>query len=311
MNAPLWIWLLLCAVLVVAIVVDLVTLRGEVRLRAAVFWNVVWLTLGLAFTIPVWTAQGGTTGQEYLTGYLLERSLSLDNVFVFAVIFGYFVVPPELQPRALLWGVLGALVFRAIFIFAGAGLLATLHWMIYVFGAFLIATGIRLALVDESDVDPGRNIFLRGLKRFFTISDDYRGHALTTRINGRFAVTPMVAVLLVIASTDVVFAIDSIPAVFGVTDDLFVVLAANAFSVMGLRALYFLLADLLGRFEYLKWGLALVLVLVGVKMVLSDVWHVPAWLTLVTVAVVITASALVSLLRPTDPPGGAGAQARV
>ena len=281
------------------------TLRGTVRLRAAVFWNVLWLALGLAFVIPVWIAQGGTTGQEYLTGYLLERSLSLDNVFVFAVIFGYFAVPEELQPRALLWGVLGALVFRAIFIFAGAGLLAALHWMIFVFGAFLIATGIRLALVDESEVDPSRNIFLRGLRRFYTISDEYHGHALTTRLRGDLVLTPMVAVLLVIASTDVVFAIDSIPAVFGVTDDLFVVLAANAFSVMGLRALYFLLADLLGRFEYLKWGLALVLVLVGVKMVLSDVWHVPAWLTLATVAIVISVSALLSLRRPPrGPPGG-------
>lgn len=301
-------WTILIGVVAAMLVVDLLTLRGRVSLRSAVAWNIVWLGLGLAFTAPVWALDGRVSGQEYLAGYLLERSLSLDNVFVFAVIFAYFAVPLDIQPRALLWGIAGALVLRAIFIVIGAGLLATLHWMIYVFGAFLVITAIRLALTDDESVDPSRNVALRLLRRVVPLSDRFEGTRLTVHRGGVLMATPMVAVLAVLATTDLLFAVDSIPAIFAVTDDLFIVFAANAFSVLGLRAMYFLLADMMGRFEYLKYGLAAVLATVGAKMLLSDIWHVPIWLTLLSIVVLIGGAVLISLVLTSDakrpgPPG--------
>jgi tellurite resistance protein TerC len=302
MNAELWIWTILIVVVTAGIAIDLMTLRGRVNLRQALIWTAVWTTLGVAFTAVMWGWKGATPANEYLTGYILERSLSFDNVFVFAVIFAYFAVPPELQTRALMWGVIGALVLRGIFIVVGAGLLETFAWMIFVFGGFLVVTGIRLALTDEETTDPGKNLALRLFRRVVPVSTAYAGNALTVREAGRRVATPMVAVLLVIATTDLVFAVDSIPAIFAVTDDAFIVFAANAFAIMGLRALYFVLADMIDRFHYLKYGLAAILVIVGVKMMTEDLFHVDPWVILVLVAAIVGGSMLFSLLatRPAE-----------
>jgi tellurite resistance protein TerC len=304
MDVPVWVWVALFAILTLAIVVDFLTLKGKVSLTAALVWSAAWTALGLAFTFVVADALGNTAGQEYATGYLLERSLSLDNVFVFAVIFGYFAVPAALQTRALMWGVIGALVFRAIFIVVGAGLLETFHWMIFVFGGFLVITGIRLALAKEETTDPSRNVGLRLLKRLMPTTDAYEGNKVFTRRNGILMATPMLGVLVVIATTDVIFAVDSIPAIFAVTDDPFIVFAANAFAVMGLRALYFVLADLIDRFVYLKYGLAVILVLVGAKMLGQDLYHTPAWAILVAVIIIIGGAILASFLATRGDPEG-------
>jgi tellurite resistance protein TerC len=295
MDAELIVWIALVSVVGVGITIDLISLRGEVSLRASLIWTAIWTVLGVGFTVVVWRLKGVDPGNEYLTGYLLERSLSFDNVFVFAVIFSYFAVPPGLQTRALMWGVIGALALRGIFIVIGASLLETFAWMIFVFGGFLVITGVRLAFTDEESADPGKNLALRLFRRVVPVSAHYAGDRLTVVEAGRRIATPMVAVLLVIATTDLIFAIDSIPAIFAVTDDPFIVFAANAFAIMGLRALYFVLADMMHRFEYLKYGLAAVLVLVGLKMILQDLWHIPAWGVLLLVLLLVGGSILWSL----------------
>lgn len=296
MNADFWIWTILIGVVTGGIVIDLVTLRGRVALRQALIWTGIWTALGVGYAAVVWGWKGSTSANEYLTGYILERSLSFDNVFVFAVIFAYFAVPPELQTRALMWGVIGALALRGLFIVIGAELLENFAWMIFVFGGFLVITGVRLAFSDEETTDPSKNIALRLFRRAVPVSSSYAGNALTAFERGRRIATPMVAVLLVIATTDLIFAIDSIPAIFAITDDPFIVFAANAFAIMGLRALYFVLADMIDRFHYLKYGLAAILVIVGIKMITEDIIHIPPWVVLLTVAVIVGGSMLISLL---------------
>jgi len=296
MTADLWIWTILIVVVSAGILIDLFTLRGKVGLRPALAWTGIWTTLGLAFTGAMWFWKGADPANEYLTGYVLERSLSFDNVFVFAIIFTYFAVPAELQTRALMWGVLGALVLRGVFIVIGSELLESFAWMIFVFGGFLIITGVRLAFSDEETADPSKNLALRLFRRVVPVSGEYSGNSLTVRQAGKLLATPMVAVLIVIATTDVMFAIDSIPAIFAITDDAFIVFAANAFAVMGLRALYFVLADMMHRFEYLKYGLAAVLVVVGLKMMTEDFVHIDAWLVLLGVLVLVGGSCVISLM---------------
>ena len=245
--------------------------------------------------------QGPDAGGEYLAGYLIEKSLSIDNIFVFALIFGYFSVPAAYQHRVLFWGVFGALVLRAVFIAAGATLLEQFHWTIYVFGAFLVFTGIRMALQRDDHVDPGKNPVLRAFRRVVPVTPDYRGQRFTVREAGRRLATPLLAVLVVVETTDVIFAVDSIPAIFAVTSDTFLVFTSNAFAILGLRALYFLLAGMMERFTYLKMGLAAVLVFVGAKMLIADVYHVPIWASLAVIAGCIGASIGVSLRRTAAP----------
>jgi tellurite resistance protein TerC len=298
MDAELIVWIALVSVVGVGITIDLISLRGEVSLRASLIWTAIWTVLGVGFTVVVWRLKGVDPGNEYLTGYLLERSLSFDNVFVFAVIFSYFAVPPGLQTRALMWGVIGALALRGIFIVIGASLLETFAWMIFVFGGFLVITGVRLAFTDEESADPGKNLALRLFRRVVPVSAHYAGDRLTVVEAGRRIATPMVAVLLVIATTDLIFAIDSIPAIFAVTDDPFIVFTSNIFAILGLRAMYFLLADIADRFHLLKYGLALVLVFIGAKMLVLDVYKIPIALALGIVAIIIAASVVASLLVP-------------
>jgi tellurite resistance protein TerC len=297
-NPPLWAWIALILAVPVLASIDLLLFgRGQVvvPMRKALVWSTAWVSLGLSFALLLGFTSGSTAAGEYLSGYLVELSLSIDNLFVFAVIFGYFAVPKEIQPRVLLFGVIGALVFRGLFIAIGAAALSAAGWVIYIFGAFLIFTGYRLARSTGEHVDPSKNKLLVLVKRFIPSVDDYRGNRVFIRENGRRLATPVLGVLLVVASTDVVFAIDSIPAIFAVTDEAFIVLAANVFAVLGLRALYFVIVGSLDRFQYLNYGLAVVLGLVGIKMLLSDVYHPPIYVTLGAVILVLATAVLASL----------------
>jgi tellurite resistance protein TerC len=281
--------------------VDLLVFHKEahaVSTREAAIWSVVWVTLGLSFGVVVWLWQGPDAGGEYLAGYLIEKSLSVDNIFVFALIFGYFAVPAKYQHRVLFWGVVGALVLRAGFIAAGATLLDRFSWTVYVFGAFLLVTGVRMARQRDDHVDPSRNPMLRLLRRRVPMTEGYEGQRFVVRRAGRLLATPMLAVLVVVETTDVVFAVDSIPAIFAVTDEPFLVFTSNAFAILGLRALYFLLAGMISRFAYLKIGLAAVLAFVGVKLLLTHVVHMPIWLSLGVIAGILGIALVASLVRP-------------
>jgi len=305
MQVDIWIWAAFCAFIVAMLVLDLFVVHRdahEVSLREAGTWSAIWVALGLAFGGILWWWQGAQIAGQYFAGYVIEKSLSIDNIFVFALVFGYFAVPKRYQHRVLFWGVFGALVFRAIFIAAGATLLESFHWMIYVFGAFLIFTGIKMARSRGHTLDPSKNPLLRLVRGVIPITDDYVGQRLLLRRAGRWVATPLLAVLVVVETTDVLFAVDSIPAIFAVTDEPFLVFTSNAFAILGLRALYFLLADMIDRFAYLKLGLAAVLVFVGAKMVLTDVYKVPIGVSLLVIATLIGVSVLVSLrVRPSDP----------
>jgi tellurite resistance protein TerC len=293
---PLWAWGVTLAVLAVLIVIDLVLTRGpESSLRAAAIESALWFGAALAFGAVLWLWRGPVTGSQYLAGYLLERALSLDNVFVFVLLFVSMRIPPELQKRILFLGVVGALVLRGVFIAAGGALIESVSWIFYVFGAMVLLAGARMFRAGEGG--SGDNFAVRGLRRVLPVTEHYDGNRLLTRVSGRAMATPLLVALVAIAVTDVVFALDSIPAVFGVTRDLFVVFTSNAFAVLGLRALYFLLAGSADRFVYLKPGIALLLVFIGVKMLLYDVVHIPIWVSLVVIAVVAGGAIGASLWR--------------
>jgi tellurite resistance protein TerC len=282
---PVWAWAATLAVLAVLIVVDLALTRGpENGLRAAAVESALWIAAALAFGAVLWLWRGPAIGSQYLAGYLLERALSVDNVFVFVLLFASMRVPAELQRRILFLGVVGALVLRGVFIAAGGALIESVSWIFYVFGAMVLLAGARMFRAGEGG--SGNNLAVRGLRRVLPVTEQYDGRRLITRAGGRALATPLLVALVAIAVTDVVFALDSIPAVFGVTSDLFVVFTSNAFAVLGLRALYFLLAGSADRFVYLKPGIALLLVFIGVKMLLYDVVHIPIWASLVVIAVV-------------------------
>ncbi len=273
----------------------------EVRVREALLWTMVWISLALVFNVAVYFWFGSERAMEFLTGYLIEKALSVDNIFVFLVLFSYFAVPPALQHRVLFWGIVGALVMRAVFILLGAALLQNFHWVIYIFGGFLVLTGVKLLLQRGSDVHPERNPLFRQFKRLIPAVAEYRGSRFTVVENGKRYATPLLLVLIAIEATDIVFAVDSIPAVFAVTRDPFIVYTSNIFAILGLRALYFVLAGVMGKFHYLKVGLALVLVFVGVKMTITDIYRVPIAVSLFVIALLLAGSVLLSLLRPHAP----------
>jgi tellurite resistance protein TerC len=268
----------------------------DVSVREALTWSIVWVTLALGFNALVWHWFGPTKGLEFLTGYLIEKALSVDNVFVFIVVFSFFAVPAAYHHRVLFWGILGAIVMRAIFIFAGAALLERFHWIIYVFGAVLVLTGVKLYRERHERMDPGKNVVLRIFKRFVPSVDEYHGQRFTIVQNGRRVATPLLAVLVVIEATDLIFAVDSIPAIFAVTRDPFIVYTSNIFAILGLRAMYFLLAGVMDRFRYLKPGLALILVFVGIKMMIVDVYKIPIGVSLAIVAGILAVAIGASLL---------------
>jgi TerC family integral membrane protein len=295
---PVWAWAATFGVLAVLIAADLVLMsRIGDSLRAAAVESALWLGAALAFGGVVWLWRGPAIGSEYLAGYLLERALSVDNIFVFVLLFVSLGVPAQLQRRILFLGVVGALVLRGAFIAAGGALIERVSWIFYVFGAIVLVAGARMFRSGEGSGSSGDNLAVRGLRRVLPVSERYDGSRLLTRVSGRRAATPLLVALVAIAVTDVVFALDSIPAVFGVTRDLFVVFTSNAFAVLGLRALYFLLAGSADRFVYLKPGIALLLVFIGVKMLLYDVVHMPVWVSLVVIAAVGVGAVGASLWR--------------
>ncbi|MEV7802779.1 TerC family protein [Microbispora sp. NPDC088329] len=293
MSVPLWVWAAVLAVILAMLAVDLFAHRRAhvVGTREALTWSGLWIALGLGFGAVVWLAWGPEAGGEYLAGYLIEKSLAVDNVFVIALLFSFFAVPRELQHRVLFFGVLGALVFRAAFIGAGAVLLDRFHWILYVFGAFLLYTGVKMARHSAIEVHPGRNPVLRAMRRLIPVTDSYQGQRFLVRRDGRdgrdgrgrWAATPLLAVLVAVETSDIVFAVDSIPAIFAVTSEPFLVFTSNAFAILGLRAMYFLLAGAMHRFGYLRYGLAAILVFVGAKMLLADVYKIPVWLSLMVI----------------------------
>jgi tellurite resistance protein TerC len=302
---PVWAWAATFGVLAVLIAADLVLMsRIGDSLRAAAIESALWLGAALAFGAVVWLWRGPAIGSQYLAGYLLERALSVDNIFVFVLLFVSLQVPAALQRRILFLGVVGALVLRGVFIAAGGALIERVSWIFYVFGAIVLLAGARMFRSGEGHgAGPGGSggsrdsLAVRGLRRVLPVSEHYDGGRLLTRTAGRLTATPLLVALVAIAVTDVVFALDSIPAVFGVTRDLFVVFTSNAFAVLGLRALYFLLAGSADRFVYLKPGIALLLVFIGVKMLLYDVVHMPVWVSLVVIAAVGGGAVAASLWR--------------
>jgi TerC family integral membrane protein len=277
-----------------------------VGVREALVWTVVWIALSLLFNLGVWLRFGPERGLEFLTGYVIEKALSVDNLFVFLVIFSAFAVPPALQHRVLFWGILGAMALRGVFIFIGAALIHSFAWVMYVFGAFLLYTGAKLLVKRAAEVTPERNPLFHAFRRLVPSVPDYRGSRFTVVEAGRRYATPLLLVLAAVELTDIAFAVDSIPAIFGISADPFIVYTSNIFAILGLRALYFVLAGMMGRFCYLNTGLALVLMFVGAKMLLAE-WHkMPIGLSLVVVASLLTGSIAASLLWPPSPKKASG-----
>ncbi len=302
MDVTIGFWLGFIAFVLVMLALDLGVFHRkahEVSMREAAAWSVAWVTLAMVFNAGVLWLWGRDAALEFLTGYLIEKSLSIDNIFVFVMIFSYFSVPAIYQHRVLFWGVLGALVMRGVFIAAGAYVLQQFHWVIYVFGAILLLTGVKMA--RRVDVyDPTKNLLVGLAKRFLPLTPRYDGDRFWTRENGRRVATPLLLVLLLVEFTDLVFAVDSIPAIFAVTQEPFLVYTCNVFAILGLRSMYFLLAGIVHRFVYLKYGLAAVLVFVGTKMMLIDVYKIPVGVSLAVISLLIGASVALSLLLAHD-----------
>ncbi len=314
-DVPPWAWALLVAGIGVLLIADLLIVHRRphaVTVREAAIESAVWITLGLSFTAVIAGWAGGDAAGEYITGYVIEKSLSVDNVFVWAVLLSYFAVPPAYQFRVLFWGIFGALAMRAAFIFAGVAVLERFEWVLYVFGAFLVVTAIRIARHRETEVHPEHNPVLRLMRRVVPSTTEYDGQKLFTRRTGMLLATPLFVVLVLIETTDVVFAVDSVPAILAVSREPFIVFSSNAFAILGLRALYFLLAGMAGRFRYLNLGLGTILGFVGVKMLLADVYHLPIWLSLTVIGIALTSSVIGSLIadhRERDDPTAKDASA--
>ena len=268
-----------------------------IKIKEALIWSGVWISMALMFNALVYHWYGEQKALEFLTGYLVEKSLSVDNIFVFVLVFRYFQIPPIYQHKVLFWGILGALVMRVIFIFAGVALIEKFHWTVYLFGIFLIYTGYKMFSEKDKKLEPEKNIFIRLVKRFIPISQEIQSDKFFVRQNGRVHATRLFLVLLFIEATDLIFAVDSIPAILAITQDEFMVYTSNVFAILGLRSLYFALAHLIDRFVYLTYGLALILVFVGVKMVFIDVFKIPVFISLLVIAFVISASVILSFLK--------------
>ncbi len=293
------VWILLLTGIIAMLLVDLFLHRDAhvIGVREAAWWSALWVSIGLAVGAAIWWAYGSEFGMQYFAGYVIEKSLAVDNVFVWAVIFSYFAVPRQYQHRVLFYGVVGALVFRVIFIAGGSWLISSFAWVLYIFSVFLIATGIRMLIQRNEHIDPSRSRTLRLFRRFIPTTDEYEGQKFFTRRNGVLMATPLLAVVVVVEVTDIIFAVDSIPAIFAVTQEPFLVFASNALAILGLRAMYFLLADLMHRFVYLKIGLSLVLVWVGIKMIVSHaIVKIPTPISLGIVIAIIAISVVASLI---------------
>jgi len=298
MSGPLshWIVFLIAVAALLAIDLGILGRRPEpMSTKKALLWSGVWITLGLSFSLAVWAWRGAVAAQEYLAGYLIEESLSIDNLFVFLLVFGSLGIALRQQRKVLFWGIFGAIVMRGLFIFAGVAVLERFAWVMYVFGALLVFTAVKLLRSHGAQVDPQRNPLVRLARRFFPVATDYSGNAFTVRRAGARMLTPLALALVAVESADLVFAVDSVPAVLAVSDDAFVVFTSNVAAILGLRSLYFALAGSLERFEYLSWGLAVVLGFVGAKMLLADVVHIPIFTSLTVIVIAVGGSIVASL----------------
>jgi tellurite resistance protein TerC len=300
MSSQVWVWVAFNLFVLVMLAVDLGVVHRrshEVKLTEALVWSGVWIALALLFNVGVYYWYGPQPALEFLTGYLIEKSLSVDNIFVFLLLFSYFRVPPVCQHKVLFWGILGALVMRAIFIVAGISLLQQLHWVIYVFGALLILTGIKMVTEKDKEIHPEKNPVLKLFRRLVPVTEHHHEDRFLVKQGGRYAATPLSLVLLVVETTDVIFAVDSIPAILAITVDPLIVYTSNVFAILGLRALYFALAGVIRRFHYLHYGLSAILVFVGVKMLLTDIYKFPIAVVLGVVASILLIAVVVSVVR--------------
>jgi tellurite resistance protein TerC len=302
-----WLWFGFIAFVLAMLALDLGVFHKkdhEISVKEALVWTGVWISLALLFNVGIYYWFGVERALEFLSGYVIEKALSVDNIFVFIVVFSVFAVPAKLQHRVLLWGILSALVLRAVFVVLGAALLTRFHWLGYVFGAFLVFTGIKLLVQREGDVDPRKNPLFKLFRRVMPSVDEFHEGRFTIVQAGKRYATPLLLVLIAIETTDIVFAMDSIPAIFAVTRDPFIVFTSNIFAILGLRALYFALAGMMDKFHYLKIGLSLVLMFVGAKMLLAGLYKIPIWASLAIIAALLAGSVIASLLRrpPNDPP---------
>jgi len=298
-------WLGFTAFVLAMLALDLGVFHRTARtisVKEALVWTGVWISLSLLFNLGVYHWFGAQSALEFLTGYVIEKALSVDNIFVFIVVFSVFAVPSQYQHRVLFWGILGALVMRALFIVLGAALIQRFHWIMYVFGAFLVYTGIKLLTQSHEEVHPEKNPLFRLFRRFVPSVSEYHGSRFIVVKDGARYATPLLLVLVAIEATDILFAVDSIPAIFAVTTDPFIVYTSNIFAILGLRALYFALAGMMEKFHYLKVGLALVLSFVGIKMLISTIYPVPILVSLGVIVTLLAGSVVLSWLRPPPPP---------
>ncbi|MEO6872947.1 MAG: TerC family protein [Chthoniobacterales bacterium] len=304
MSVSIWFWVAFHIGVFGALAIDLLSFRGPhtITLRSAVWRSLIWVALSLAFNVVVWRWQGADQAIDFFTGYLIEYSLSVDNIFVFVLIFAYFRVPPQYEHRVLIWGILGALVMRALMIWLGVTLVAKFHFVLYIFGAFLLFTGLRMLGGRSEQLDLENNFILRMTRRLLPVTSDYHGPKFFALVGGRRMLTPLALVLIVIDVMDLVFAVDSIPAVLAITQDTFIIYTSNICAILGLRSLYFLLANLVTRFVYLRIGLAIILCFVGVKMITSNWFHIPNWLSLTVILAVLLFTILVSVLATRGQP---------
>lgn len=301
MATNLWFWIGFLVFVLAMLALDLGVFHRkahEISVREAAAWSATWIALALLFAGGIYLYAGHVPATEFLTGYLIEKSLSVDNIFVIAMIFSYFAVPMRLQHRVLFWGILGALAMRGLFIALGAFLIATFHWIMYVFGALLLVTGIRMAMREEKPFDGEHNPVIRLARKVIPLTPEYHGEHFFVRDGARRLATPLFLALLLVEVTDILFAVDSIPAIFAVTSDTFLVFTSNVFAILGLRSLYFLLAGMVTRFHLLRYGLAAILVLVGAKMALATVIEIPSLVSLIAIAVILTISVVASWYFP-------------
>lgn len=298
MDTPISWWIAFNVFVLLMLALDLGVFHRkshEVRFREAFLWSVVWISLAIAFNGLIWHKLGAELGLQFLTGYLVEKSLSVDNIFVFLLVFNYFHVPGKYQHKVLFWGILGALIMRAIFIFAGVALITRFHFMIYIFGAFLVLTGIKMALMKDKKLEPEKNPVIKLFRRLVPVTEDYENGHFFVKRDGRTFATPLMVTLIFIEISDLIFAVDSIPAILAISQDPFIVYTSNVFAILGLRSLYFCLAGFMNMFRYLSLGLAAVLVFIGSKMLLEDLIHIPVPLSLSMIGLLLAAAVMASL----------------
>ena len=300
-----WLWVGFNVFVLLMLLLDLSVFHRkshEVKIKESLIWTCVWITLALIFNYGVYYFLGKQKALEFFTGYLIEKSLSIDNIFVFILIFSSFGVPAEYQHKVLFWGILGALVMRAIFIFAGVALLNHFHWIIYLFAVFLVFTGVKMLLQNNRKMKIDKeSIMVRLLKRVFPITESFHGNNFFVRLNSKTYATPLFIVVLTVEASDLIFAVDSVPAIIAISNDPFIVYTSNVFAILGLRSLYFAVAGMHKYFRYLKFGLSLILIFVGIKMFLSDIFPIPVFIALITIAVILLTSVIASMVIKQKP----------